>query len=72
MNLVWGVAPLFSDDIDNSTLETRITSSIMSVSETGSLEKKDRVIVISSSLVVGDEGMVIGIYNVGEVLKKLS
>jgi pyruvate kinase len=72
MKLVWGVAPMFSDDIDNTSLETRILSSIASVFERGSVESKDHVIVISSSLEIGDEGMVLGIYSVGEALKKIS
>jgi len=71
MNLVWGVAPIYSDDIDNTTLETRILSSIASVFESGSVERKDRLIVISGSMEIGDEGMIVGIYNVGEVLKKM-
>ncbi|MGA1794104.1 MAG: pyruvate kinase [Thermoplasmatota archaeon] len=69
MNLVWGVTPIHSQRIDNSSLETRIMSSIRDVQERGLISPGDQVVVVSSSLVIDDEGLVVGIYDVESVLR---
>jgi pyruvate kinase len=71
LNLIWGVAPIHSHMIDNHSLETRIMSAIQDVHKRGLLDPEDHVIVISSSLMIGDEGMITGVYDVGEVIRDL-
>ncbi|MBN1389572.1 MAG: pyruvate kinase [Candidatus Thermoplasmatota archaeon] len=68
MNLVWGVTPVHSNRIDNTSLETRIMSSIADVKGRGLLSRGDQVIVVSSSLMIGDEGLVVGMYDVDSVM----
>jgi pyruvate kinase len=71
LNLVWGVAPVHSHMIDNHSLETRIMSAIDDAFQRGLLDRDDHVIVVSSSLLIGDEGLVTGVYDVGEVIDHL-
>jgi hypothetical protein len=47
-------------------------SAIKDVHDLGLVDLKDHVIVISSSILIGDEGMAIGVYDVGEVVRFLS
>jgi len=70
LNLVWGVTPIHSDLIDNSSLETRIMSSIRDIQQKGLISTGDQVVVVSSSLVIDDEGLVIGVYDVESVLRR--
>ncbi len=72
LNLVWGVASVHSHLIDNHSIETRIMSAIKDIHEKGMIDNNDNVIVVSSSILIGDEGMVLGVYDVGEVMKYLN
>jgi hypothetical protein len=38
------------------------------VHERGSLELDEKAIVVTSSILIGDEGMLMGVYDVGETL----
>jgi pyruvate kinase len=69
LNLVWGVSPIHSGEIDSSSLETRIMSSIRYVRERGLLSAGDQVVVVSSSVILGDEGLIVGVYDVDSVIK---
>jgi hypothetical protein len=70
--MVWGVAPVHSHMIDNRSIETRIMSALADIHERGGIVNEDQVIVVSSSLLIGDEGMLVGVYSVGAVLDHLS
>ncbi|MGA1819964.1 MAG: pyruvate kinase [Thermoplasmatota archaeon] len=69
MYLIWGVTPIHSHGIDNSSLEARIMSSIRDVEMKGLVSSGDQVVVVSSSLVIGDEGLVVGVYDVESVIR---
>ncbi|MGA1872060.1 MAG: pyruvate kinase [Thermoplasmatota archaeon] len=69
MNLIWGVMPLHSSGIDNSSLESRIMSSIGEIRRKGLLFSGDQAVVVSSSLEIGDDGMVVGLFDVDRVVE---
>ncbi|MFO8050945.1 MAG: pyruvate kinase [Thermoplasmatota archaeon] len=67
MALVWGAAPLFSDGIDKDDLEQRIMSSVKAVLDMGLVSPEEKVVVVSSSTILGDDGMITGVYDVDKV-----
>jgi len=69
MNLVWGVSPIHSHIIDNTSLETRIMSSIRDVHNRGILSEGDQAVVVSSSITIDDDGLIVGIYDVDSVMR---
>lgn len=70
--LVWGVAPVHSEGIDSSDLENRIMSSISNAEQKGVLDGSEKVVVVSSSTLIDDDGIITGVYDVGRVIQKLA
>ncbi len=70
MNMVWGVVPIFSKKVSTDDLEDRVIGAIrLGVSE-GYLTGDDHVVVVSSSVIVGDSGMFAGVYEVSSLLQE--
>ncbi len=68
MALVCGVVPYFSEDIESYDLESSVMSSIRAVHSLNIPGPDEKVIVVSSSVRIGDDGMIIGVYDVGSTV----
>lgn len=68
MSVVWGVIPLFSSEVSTENLEERVIGAIRTGLNEGLISTSDHVIVVSSSMVVGDHGMFAGVYEVSSIL----
>jgi pyruvate kinase len=68
MAAIWGVVPLHSREVSTDFLEERVIGAIKTAHERGYITEKDHVVVVSSSMVVGDSGMFTGVYEVESLL----
>ena len=68
MAIVWGVVPEFSLKISTDFLEKRVIGAVRTGITEGYLSKDDHVVVVSSSMVVGDDGIFAGVYDVSSLI----
>ena len=70
LNLVWGVQPLYIENIDFFSLdsESLIEQSVKVGVETGYLDENEHVIILLVSRKFQKRGNLVGLYYVGEIL----
>jgi pyruvate kinase len=68
LGMVWGVVPVYSEDVSTQDLEDRMTGAVKTAFDLGLLEIDDHAIVVSSSTIVGDDGIFSGVYRVSSLI----
>jgi len=68
MSAVWGVVPVLSEDVSTDFLEKRVIGAIKTGISQGYISGEGHVVVVSSSMVVGDNGMFTGVYEVSSLM----
>jgi pyruvate kinase len=68
MSVVWGVIPIFSMNVSTDYLEKRMIGAVKTVCGSGYLGQGDNVVVVSSSVVVGDMGIFASVYDVSSLI----
>lgn len=68
MSMIWGVVPLLSNDVKTDSLEKRMIGAIRTSLDRGHLDTNDHAIVVSSSMIVGDQGIFTSIYEVSSLI----
>ncbi len=66
---VWGVVPIHSVEVSTDLLEMRMIDAVKTAVDRGYLSRNDHVVVVSSSMVVGDMGMVACVYKVSSLFE---
>jgi pyruvate kinase len=70
MSVVWGTVPLFSPGISTDLLEKRMIDAVRAALDEEHINSDDHVVVVSSSMIVGDEGMFSCVYRVSSISEK--
>jgi pyruvate kinase len=67
--MVWGAVPVHSPGVSKDLLEIRMIDAVKTAVRQGYLSENDHVVVVSSSMAVGDDGMVACVYRVSSLLE---
>ena len=72
LKLTWGVDPVHSERIIGENVEERVQNGIMRAHSLGFLNGADHVLVVLSSIFMGDYGFYSSIYDMDEFLKRIN